>query len=534
MSFEENDFLFHQNCEACGSSDANGVYSDGHTYCFSCRHRSGSDRDNDLQRNSGSSVSFNPTGSHEALRKRRISKARAAQFNYRVDPDFEGGLAHLAVYHSTDGTPVAAKVRLPGKKFKWIGDSKQAGLYGQHLWSPGRKLVITEGELDCLSVSEAQNGKFACVSLKSGAAGGKRDCADQIDWLNRWEEIILMMDQDEPGRRAAEEIASLFEPGKCRVATLPLKDASEVLVAGNPGEIIQSIYNAQELRPDGIVQTSELWDTINKEEEQSNAPYPFSFLNEMLYGLRSSEVVTVVSGTGMGKSAFVKEILFSLLSRGFTIGGCFLEEPVKRSILSFMGLHSSKNLVLPDVREATSELEMKESFSATAGTGRLFLFDHFGSAEPERLFNQLRFMVKSCGCNVLCVDHISILISGISDGDERRMLDNVMTNLRTLCQELDVIFILVSHLKRPDKLGHEEGARTSMSQIRSSTAIGGLSDCVIGLERNQQSENNSNLTTVRVLKNRFSGVTGVGGYLTYDNNSGRMTECEGIEGGDEF
>ena len=30
-------FIKHTSCEPCGSSDANAVYSDGSTYCFSCK-----------------------------------------------------------------------------------------------------------------------------------------------------------------------------------------------------------------------------------------------------------------------------------------------------------------------------------------------------------------------------------------------------------------------------------------------------------------------------------------------------------------
>ena len=46
---------------------------------------------------------------------------------------------------------------------------------------------------------------------------------------------------------------------------------------------------------------------------------------------------------------------------------------------------------------------------------------------------------------------------------------------------------------------------------------------VIGLERNQQGDN-PNVMAIRVLKNRFSGLTGIGGYLYYDQNTGRLSD----------
>jgi twinkle protein len=86
--------------------------------------------------------------------------------------------------------------------------------------------------------------------------------------------------------------------------------------------------------------------------------------------------------------------------------------------------------------------------------------------------------------------------------------------------------IVVSHLKRPDGKGHEEGAATSLAQLRGSGAIAQLSDMVLGLERNGQAEDTEerNTTYVRVLKNRFSGITGPAGRLLYNHTTGRMHE----------
>lgn len=101
-----------------------------------------------------------------------------------------------------------------------------------------------------------------------------------------------------------------------------------------------------------------------------------------------------------------------------------------------------------------------------------------------------------------------------------------MTKLRSLVEETGIGLILVSHLKRPQEKGHEEGAHTSLSQLRGSAGIGQLSDIVIGLERNQQSDKNSHITTLRILKNRFSGDTGKAGQLIYNPITGRLIEYD--------
>jgi twinkle protein len=122
------------------------------------------------------------------------------------------------------------------------------------------------------------------------------------------------------------------------------------------------------------------------------------------------------------------------------------------------------------------------------------------------------------------LDHLSIVVSGMGDGDERRMIDNTMTKLRALVEETKLGLILVSHLKRPEGKGHEEGANTSLAQLRGSAGIAQLSDMVIGLERNQQDFENKHRTCLRVLKNRFSGDTGIACNLIYNSHTGLMSE----------
>jgi twinkle protein len=188
-----------------------------------------------------------------------------------------------------------------------------------------------------------------------------------------------------------------------------------------------------------------------------------------------------------------------------------------------MSLHLNKPIHLQTVPEE----ELREAFDATLGTGKVFMYDHWGSTESDNLLAKIRYLARGCGCQYIILDHISIVVSGIEGGDERRIIDNMMTNLRSLTEELNIGLIVVSHLRRPSgDRGHEEGQVTSLSQLRGSASIAQLSDIVIGLERNQQDEETSNITTVRVLKNRWSGDTGVAGQLSYSTTTGRMVQTD--------
>ena len=269
-----------------------------------------------------------------------------------------------------------------------------------------------------------------------------------------------------------------------------------------------------------------MWDVVNQPVELAKVQYPFSGLNDLTYGVREGELITITAGSGLGKSQFLREIVYHILnnSNDENIGLLFLEESVKRTAKSIMSLAANKPLHLPDT-EATNE-ELRSAFDATLGTGRVFLFDHFGSTAIDNIINRVRFMAKALDCKYIFLDHVSIVVSAQDNGDERKALDEIMTKLRMIVQSTGIALFCVSHLKRPDGKGHEEGAATSLSALRGSGSIGQLSDMVLGLERNGQSEDlkERHTTRVRVLKNRFSGLTGPACALYYDRITGRMTE----------
>jgi twinkle protein len=138
-------------------------------------------------------------------------------------------------------------------------------------------------------------------------------------------------------------------------------------------------------------------------------------------------------------------------------------------------------------------------------------------------------MVKAMDCKFIIIDHLSILVSGLDDGDERRNIDMLMTKLRSLVEETQCGMLLVSHLRRgTGDNGHEQGKEISLSMLRGSHSIAQLSDGVIALERDQQAKDpvQANTTTVRVLKNRYAGETGIATYLLYDKDTGRMAEID--------
>jgi twinkle protein len=207
---------------------------------------------------------------------------------------------------------------------------------------------------------------------------------------------------------------------------------------------MKAFWDAKHFRPDGILSGNELWESVSREESTITVEYPFSKLNETTLGIRRGELVTVTAGSGIGKSAFMREIAHHLLSLGETVGMVMLEENPRRTALGLMGLSLNKPLHLS--REGVSNEELRKAFDDTLGTNRVFLYDHFGSTEVDYLMNKLRYMVKGLQCNWLILDHLSILVSGLEGVDERRLIDQAMTMLRTFVEETGCGLLLVSHL----------------------------------------------------------------------------------------
>ena len=522
----ESTFIRHEPCHKCGSSDAGSRYSDGHFHCFSCSHwEAGEALPSDAHRRPKMSADLITGGELKALNKRQITEETVRKFGYR-STEYGGKSVQVAPYYDAEGNVVAQKVRFPDKTFTVLGKLKDAlPLFGQHLWGQGgKKIVVTEGEIDALTVSQLQSNKWPVVSVPNGSDGALASLKKALEWLETFEEVILMFDMDEPGRKATAACAELFTPGKCKVASLPRKDPNDCLVNGQGDAVIGAVWQAKVHRPDGIVVGTDLFDEIMREDSDTSTPYPWEGLNDKLRGLRRSELVTITSGSGMGKSAIVRELAFHLIKNTTdNVGMIMLEEDVRRTALGLMGLDLNKPLHIN--RDGVDEDMLKLAFQSTVGCGRMFLYDHFGSTEVSNLLSRVRYMARSLDCKWVFLDHLSIVVSGLGDGDERRLIDNTMTSLRTLVQETGIGLVLVSHLKRPEGKGHEEGAKTSLSQLRGSHAIAQLSDTVIGAERDQQGDD-PNLTTLRVLKNRFSGQTGEACLLRYSHESGRLTEAD--------
>ena len=558
-------------CPNCGSGDGVQIFeqADGNrdAYCYACdtpfRKVDGLEivQEEYKKERNISKVSLQDILelSSADLPDRGLTKETLEHFGVKVG--FNGADRSIIDYHfypchNQQGELTGYKQRICAtKSFLSIGNNKEGALFGQTSCQSGKKLFITEGETDAMALFQVLLNKMrpemrerglrpSVCSITTGASGATNQLLDNVEFLKRYKEIIICFDNDKPGKAAAEKVAkSLDIKGtKVLIATLPLKDANEMLLAGREEELsAATVRDATAYEPDGIVNASEAWERYKDRKSAECHPYPDAFaeLNKKTYGWRYGSVVTVTSGSGMGKTSFVKEVVYDVLQKtDEKVAYIALEEDIGDTMEGLMALHLNKRISLPDVE--VSEDEERRAFEELFSTGRVELYDHFGGMDDSDLFSRIKYFNTYLGCRVFALDHLSIVISETADeGDERRRIDAVMTKLAKIAKELDIVIFLVVHLRKAQQgKSFEEGYVPTSDDLRGSGSIKQLSWDVIALARNQQHTDPTlrNTTSVHILKCRFSGKTGAAGHVLYDEHTGRMVYANDpdLELEDEF
>jgi twinkle protein len=147
---------------------------------------------------------------YQPLTKRGINEDTCRVFRYGT-AQYKDKPVQVATYCDDAGAPVAQKVRFPNKDFMIVGDAKKMGLYGRHLWRDGGKMVtVVEGEIDALSLSQVQGNKWPVVSVPNGAHNAAKSFRESLEWLERFETVVIMFDNDEPGQKAIRQAAHLL------------------------------------------------------------------------------------------------------------------------------------------------------------------------------------------------------------------------------------------------------------------------------------------------------------------------------------
>ena len=527
-------------------------YKDGSAFCFSCRHHEKSPNQTGehkerahVEKRSGATVkSLDSISSiaSDGLPERGISGETCEKYGVRVSVDEETGENTIHYYPYYKGTHIVAykQRRLP-KSFSFIGSERGAMLFGQPLFESQRRkiLFITEGELDCLSVCDllaAQGKDWPVVSIRNGAdANGtiKPELKDNVEFLSKFEKIVLAFDNDGPGETYAYAVAdwlcTITSVGIMSLAKTECKDHNEALMEEKWEEWWDAFRNGTRVyQPQSIVQASEITLEQLMEVPDKGFEFPWKGLNDVYKGLRKGELTTVVAGSGCGKTTVIREIThYAAVNGGATFGYMSLEETVEDSLRNFIAIDCNvppgRLKFHPDCIPHDAYAEAHRYFTQS---GMFTFFDSSRYLDFDALMNKVRYFALAVACDFLVIDNLTLVAARSAEQDERKAIDKVMASLAGICESTGMGIILVNHLKRVPGRSPNNGGMIEIGDLRGSGSIEAFSNNIIAIERDQQNEDESvkNQSLVRSLKNRLFGVTGLCCKLQYETHTGRLRE----------
>lgn len=501
----------HQPCPnpTCGSSDAYSVYDNGQGHCFSCGHHTWPNK-----KPEGEKLIY----TEQYLGWRGITKETFAKFGVKTQINQTGEPIRLAIKF-----PNGVQYRwLKEKKFLSEGDMSSGQLFGQDRFPAGssRSITIYEGALDAMSGYQMMGG-WPSVSVRSSSSA-RKDCSDQWEYLNSFEEIILAFDSDEPGKAALKAVAPLFDFNKVKFIDLsPFKDANDFLTANKQDEFKRVWYNARRFMPDEVISTySEIDDLIDNDKIIEGVSYPWPRLQRMTYGMRPGEFVLLTAQEGIGKTEFMRAVEHHVLkSTDTNIGIIHLEEPKARAIKGLVGYELGRPVHMPSDDPVDKEI-IKQTFrTLTKRDERVHIYSHFGSDDIDAILGIIQFLAGPCECKFIFLDHISIVVSGTDTDDERKSLDYFSTRLKMLAESHGITLVCVSHVNDDNK-------------TRGSRNISKVADLHVFLDRNPEAEDEyeRNTTQLLVRKNRFGAQTGPADKLHFSLDTFMLTPEDEVFG----
>lgn len=515
-------------------------YDDGHAWCFTCKYREpkgGPKKETKMSSITMAEVLSLHIG-HDKERQIHDDVIKEAGIRYEVSPT-TGKLDKLYYpYYDNSGACIAYKVRTyhPKKDFFWVGQPP-GGLWGKNI-TPKKEdgstkrslLIVTEGEEDALAIRSnlktkppLPSDKYDVVSLADGASMNDK-LREDTEFFEKYKGVILWLDSDTPGQDTAVQLADFLAPVvPIKNVKHPMyKDASDAHLAG---EDIQDIIknHSTVYEPEGIVCGVDITLDSLLEPIEEGVPIPFDGLQEKLHGLRKGEIVTVCAGSGIGKSTLVRELTKALIDQRQRVANVALEDQMKVAAQSLIAL--DMNIPLATFRfnpPDKEDPELKAAYEKYVASGDVYFYKHFGGLTKDTLINKLRYYARSKSCDFIILDHLSMVISNSPTSNERKDIDSLMTDLAKLVVETGVGIIQIVHLKRKGEgTGYAKGGEVELTDLRGSAALEQLSWAVVGLERDQQGDN-QNSSKIRVLKNRTLGFTGLADTVRFDPETGRM------------
>ena len=294
--------VVHQPCPYCKSTDAFSYDKEKNAYgCFSCNKKG---RYSDLNNTESliehvTSNTYTPKNLVDGkyLPLRGITQKTMEEFNVLTYGDQQE-----YVYPSG-----GKKVRtLSEKKFFAKDGFKGDELFGMNMFTAGcaKKVTITEGELDALSVAQMLKSSYINPVVSLPSANPSKKLWDNChDWLNSFDQIVLSVDNDEAGNSVADKIAKMFPNKVYRVDHSKYKDANEFLQNGAAAEFKSAWWNCKKYTPENVLNTTDQFLSLYHDTpEHQYVPTGIQALDDKIMGLMQGHFTVIKAPTGIGKS----------------------------------------------------------------------------------------------------------------------------------------------------------------------------------------------------------------------------------------
>ena len=516
----------HQPCPYidCGSSDAFSYNTDGFGRCHSCLKSYPSKtgdtfewaRDKYPLAEKENIMSFTPkrietAGDGRYTPLRGINARTMEDFNVKT---YDGRQEYV---YPSGGIKVR---KLSEKGFYAKAGFKGDELFGMNKFNAGasRVVVVTEGEVDCLSAYQMLDHKYPCVSLPSSTPSKKLWQGKAKDWLNSFQKIILSVDTDDAGNGIADKIAGLFPNKTYRIPHDKYKDANEFLQSGANESFKTAFFNAKKYTPQHVWNTTEQFlKILNAKDDAKFVPTGIAAFDEVALGLMQGHLTVFQAPEGIGKTEFMRYLEYHMLSKhsDTPIAICHLEETKKRSILGLVSYQLGINLTRKDLIEENNMYEeVEQAVIDLTEKENLYQFTISVDEDPMEIMNRIRYFSQACGVKYVFFEPIQDLAySRLGDETIEKWLSSLSVQLSRMAAELNVGIVTIAH-------ENDDG------QIRDCRTIGKRASVVVKLQRDKMSSDDEDINTTRLLvvKNRPAGTTGHAGLLAFDADSFTLKE----------
>ncbi len=418
-------------------------------------------------------------------------------------------------------------------------------------------LVLTEGQLDCMSVYQAcvDNVKgtkfegiepFVC-SIPLGTANAVEAVLHNEEHVKSFDALTIFFDDDYctpaerqkgivKGHEAREAVAGAMVGSGLTLMTIStdsgLKDASDYLQTDRSTDLAKLVsFGKRPFSAEKIVHASDItFEELIKPQPRGVVVDCFPKLMDKLNGFRLNELTMVLAPSGVGKTSCSTILAHRFLSDGHKLGMIFLEEGNKETLQRLVALDLGVNYMKfkRNPLSVAKQEDIQKSYDNIANNNRLSMLDHFGSLPISDLMNKIKHMHLVDGCKYILLDHISMVVSGMASDNERKDLDVAMTNLAAFCASNDVHIVVVCHINRTDshqflppkgKENEPFWVNVRKESARGSAALEQLSWNILGLEPEILPDFSRGRVRWKVLKTRFGNSLGIADVFTLDENT---------------